>query len=333
VQKVLDTFKAKRFSEAPHVVPGMLDALTQLRRFDAHVVICTNANAMKVSQEWSTIVQANWPTLLGMQVPDAKKLAHIYHSDRPDQPSQTRATDWEKVWSSLQSQVSADIASPKEDKVSPTNTAQTDLTTVGADEQLTEPKFSTFRMDILGKCGKGDLPQAYPEEHPSANLNPKTLAALGITPADTLYFVGNEIKDAAAAHYLADQGFNVRFYFLNQFDLPEAIDHLAKHLAKQRKDHADHEELTRLLHHCQRWDLANWSAATRVEDGYELLASIVPTLSKETSPKILMDFHGTITDQIQTFTDLVDAKLTEQPAEESTKLSTSQPKGSEATQP
>jgi hypothetical protein len=281
VQAILASFKATRFTENPKVVPGMLDALRYFKDNNAHVVFCTNANALKVSQEWSSIVRSHWQSLTGIQISDERKLAHIYHQDKnpydvPRSP-EAQAADWDKIWNNL------------------------------SDEIKTDRATDGFRIDIMGKCGKGKLPPDYPAVSPDVHLNPNNLAKLGITRADTLHFIGNEIKDAAAARYLADQGFNVQFYFLNHSELGDAIAYLEHHISNQANDHPDHDEHVQLLAHCKKWDLANWTAARCVKDGNALLQVIAPALLNTPQPKILMDFHGTISDQIQALTDLVKA--------------------------
>lgn len=280
---ILATFKANRYDEAPKAVPGIMDALRYFKENNTHVIFCTNANALKVSREWTSIVQENWKTLTGLQVPDQKKLTHIFHGNTPDT---TQTTNWADLWQTLATSAALNAR---------------DTT------QPSEAKQTGFRIDIMGKCGKGKLPLNYPEVSPRENLNPHSLANLGVTTDSALHFVGNEIKDAAAARYLQDQGFDVHFYFLNTGELSEAIDCLESHVAELERDHPDYEEQFNLLTHCKKWDLANWAAVQRVTDGSELLEKIRPALQQTHAPKVLMDFHGTISDQLQAFTDLVEA--------------------------
>lgn len=293
-EDILKTFKASRYDQAPKTIPGMLDALLHFKALNAHIIFCTNASAIKVCQEWSSIIQENWKTLADVHIRDEKTFAHIIHSPHTDDPAETMPDDWDHFWGSLASQFDTRHA----------NTCASNL-----EQKLkssTDVRPNSFRIDILGKCGKGKLPANYPKQMPKINLNPQNLAELGVTSEHPIYFVGNEIKDAAAARYLADRGFQVQFFFLNTDSLAAAIAHLAQHLQKMDTSHEDYETQRNLLKQCNSWGLGQWSNVQRITNGYELRDKISQTLQHEQKPQILMDFHGTISDQLRTLSDLVD---------------------------
>jgi len=155
------------------------------------------------------------------------------------------------------------------------------------------------RIDIIGKCGKGDLTPDYPSTPHRGHLNPQTLESIGITKNHTIHFAGNELKDAVMAKVLKDQGYKVNFYFMNQLSVHQAIDYLSSH--------ANSEEQQALVTHCQKWTVDEWPTTHNIQNGLELLDLIQQQTNQQSSDAkvaLLLDFHGTVTDQLTDFKEI-----------------------------